>query len=133
MSRRQTNRGFSIPETLIGIFVVALVLTALFNMIPTTVLANRHGSQRIQADNVAQSVLAEVRSLPFQSLGLGTVEQRATVKVDNVEFHPKVMVVAPPQGDPSRLKVIRVEVSWLMRDRERSVTHELWLHKIVEQ
>lgn len=130
---RRKEIGVAIGETLVGIFLLALVLTALFNLIPTTILANRHGSQKIQADNLAQTTLAQIRTTPFDQLLVGSSQTRPAVKVENVSYIAKVDINGPPHGDPDRLKVVSVEVSWTMGSRVRKVSHELWLHKVIQQ
>lgn len=130
---RCRESGVAIGETLVGIFLLALILTALFNLIPTTILANRHGSQRIQADNLAQSTIAEVRTTPFDDLVVGTSTDRPAATVENVSYLTTVSVKAPPQGDPDRLKVVAVDVSWTMGSKVRRVSHELWMHRVIQQ
>ena len=130
---RSVPRGVSIAETLIAIFLLALLILAVFNMFPTTVLANRQGSERLQAVNVAQSTLAEARSRPFDELLIGLSETLPEKVARGTHYTPMVRVLPPTEGDPDRLKVLEVTVNWKSRNVDRSITERLWIHRRIEE
>lgn len=123
----------SVAETLIGIFLLALLILVVFNMFPTTVLANRQGSERLQAVTVAQSALAEARSRPFDQLFVGTVETLPIRKTRGTQYSSELRVLAPDEGDPDRLKVLEVTVTWQARNIERTIQERLWIHRRIEE
>ena len=126
-------RGISIAETLVAIFLLALLILTVFNMFPTTVLANRQGSERLQAVTVAQSALAEARSRPFGNLTIGMVESLPPRTSGGTQFNAELKVLAPNEGDPDRLKVLEVTVTWQARNIERSIQERLWIHRRIEE
>jgi Tfp pilus assembly protein PilV len=130
---RVRTRGVSIAETLIAIFLLALLILAVFNMFPTTVLANRQGSERLQAVSVAQSALAEARSRPFGELTIGMTESLPEKATRGTTYMSQLKVLAPDQGSPDRLKVLEVTVTWQARNIKRSIQERLWIHRRIEE
>lgn len=123
----------SIAQTLIAIFLVALLILVIFNLFPTTVLANRQGSERLQASTLAQSALAEARSTPFDKLILGSSLTLPEQQVQGVVYQSVLRVLPPDSGDPTRLKVLEVTVEWRSRNVERSLQERLWVHRRIEE
>lgn len=131
--RRRDSLGLAIAESLIGIFLVALLLIALFNLFPTTIAANRQGSQKLKAVNLAQSTLSEWRVKPFEQLLVGESENLPEKNVDNVRFHQRISVKAPDFGDSDNLKVLEVMVMWKVGNHNRSIVETLWVHRLIEE
>jgi hypothetical protein len=130
MGRR--SRGVSIAETLVAIFLLALLITVVFNLFPTTILANRQGSERLRALNVAQSVLANKRTVAFSDLVVGSSEQLEQREVGGHSYQPTVRILAPSQGDPGNLKVLQVSVAWESKSQKHRLTEEIWIHRVME-
>ena len=133
MSVRDLNRGVSIAETPIAIFLVALLILVVFNMFPTTVLANRQGSERLQAVTVAQSGLAEARTRRFDLLVVGSAEALSAKTNRGITYNSELKVLPPDKGDPDRLKVLEVTVTWTSRNVKRSISEKLWVHRRIEE
>ena len=123
----------SIAETLIAIFLVALLILVVFNMFPTTVLANRQGSERLQAVTVAQSGLAEARTRRFDLLVVGSSEALPAKINRGITYNSELTVLSPDKGDPDRLKVLEVTVTWTSRNVTRSISEKLWVHRRIEE
>jgi len=130
---RARNRGVSIAETLISIFLVALLILVVFNLFPTTVLANRQGSERLQAVTVAQSGLAEARTRRFDLLTVGTSEVLPSKVNRGITYDSELKVLSPDKGDSDRLKVLEVTVTWTSRNVKRSISEKLWVHRRIEE
>ena len=126
-------RGVSIAETLIAILLLALLILVVFNMFPTLVLANRQGSERLQAVAVAQNRLAEARSRPFDQLIVGTTEALPDTQDRGIVYSSVLSILPPESGDPSRLKILEVSVSWTTRNVQRTIREKLWIHKRIEE
>lgn len=126
-------RGFSIAETLISVFLLALLLIVLFNLFPTTVLANRQGSQQMQAMDLAQSVLAEARARPFQDLVPGTTETGGPVTMGDTTYTTELVVSPPGTGDPQHLRVLTATINWTANNRPKSLQEKIWVHRIMEE
>jgi Tfp pilus assembly protein PilV len=130
---RVRTRGVSIAETLISIFLLSLLIIVVFNMFPTTVLANRQGSERLQAVTVAQTALAEARSRPFSELSIGTTEPLPENSLRGTKYLSQLKILAPDEGDSDRLKVLEVTVTWQARNIKRSISERLWIHRRIEE
>lgn len=130
---RFLQRGVAIAETLVAIFLLALLILVVFNLFPTTVMANRQGSERLQALSVAQTALSEARNRPFESLVVGSASSYPDTKADGLVFHTLVKVLPPERGDGTRLKILEVAVSWTSRQGHRSLVERLWVHRRIEE
>ena len=129
---KKCTRGISIAETLIGIFLLALILTVLFNLFPTTVLANRKGTKQLEASNLAQSTLSELRARPFDSLTVGLNESLPEHLAGGNRYQVSFKVLGPEFGDPDNLKVLEVKVEWTSNNQEQILTEKVWVHKVME-
>ena len=129
----RSERGIAIAETLMGIFLLALLITTVVNLFPTTVLANRQGSERLRALNVAQSILAEQRTRTFEELETGSAEQLPERSVGGETYQPVLKILAPPEGDPDNLKILQVSVFWESQSQKNSLTEEIWIHRLIEE
>lgn len=127
------RRGISIAETLVGIFLVALLLTALFNLFPTTIVANRQGSNRLRAVNLAHSTLSEWRVKPFDQLVVGSTQTLPVESIGGVNFERKLLIEPAKFGDPKNVKILEVEVKWEAENQVRTITEDLWIHRLIEE
>lgn len=131
--KRMKNRGFSIAETLISVFLLALLLIVFFNLFPTTVLANRQGSQQMQAMDLAQSVLAEARTRPFDDLAIGLNETGSVQRIDGTDYQSNLEVIKPDSGDPDQLKVLVATVTWTANNKSKTLQERIWIHRVLEE
>lgn len=118
------RRAFTLLETIMATMLLAGCMLLLFNLYPASALAVRRSQDRMQADAVGQSLLADVRAQPFSSLTLGT-KTEPDVTIGNTIYHRQVEVFAP-NGDATLLKGIRVTVDWEWVRGKETVTHELY-------
>ena len=71
-SRSGTNRrGFSIVESIIGIFIVASVFTTFLAILPQAIKTESHAQRTIIATSLAQEGIEMVRNLRDNNLKLG--------------------------------------------------------------
>lgn len=127
------TKGFSIAETLISVFLLALLLIVFFNLFPTTVLANRQGSQQMQAMDLAQSVLSEARTRPFDDLTIGLKESGSVQRIDGTDYQTSLEVVKPDSGDPDQLKVLLATVTWTANNKSKNLQERIWIHRVLEE
>jgi type II secretory pathway pseudopilin PulG len=118
------KRGVALTELVVSIFILGLVMIALFNLYPTSVLAIKKAEEQLLADNVARSVLERQLAGAFSNLQVDTVRTLPVVEAENVTFTPEVSVFAIPGREPSLVKRVRVRVFWTTRNEEREVIHE---------
>jgi Tfp pilus assembly protein PilV len=108
-------------ETLFAFFIISLVLLALFNLFPTSLLSIRQANDRVQAANLAQDLLNWARIQPFPP----ALPTPSPVTVDGILYTPRVDV-SPVRGhDPKRLLNVRVTVTWEMQGRHQELVQEL--------
>lgn len=124
-------RGFTLLETILSCFVLALIMMSLFNLFPMSAMAVKRTEYRLQADAVAQKWLETYRSRAFESLTVGSLTLPPEPH-DGLSFTPTVDVYVPPQSDGSLLKGVRVRVSYTYRGRTYQETHETWIAHVRE-
>ncbi|MBI3928496.1 MAG: hypothetical protein HY319_23340 [Armatimonadetes bacterium] len=113
------RRGISLIETLIGISILLLAVVLMMSLLPSSWLAVHRGEQRLVAANLAQSLLEEQRSVPFEELDSGALPRVTTA---HQVFEP-LLEVEPVPGKP-RLKLVRVRVRWEARGRPMEVVRQ---------
>lgn len=120
MSMPRASRGFSLLEVLVAFTILALVLTALFEVFSGGMRAARAGDSYTRAVAIAQSKLAELDADEALAEGehRGEAEDpyswRATVS-------PYSDAALPSDGLLMRPLAVSVEVSWSEGERIRSV------------
>lgn len=121
-------RGLSLIETMIAAAVLFLVVSILLNLLPSSLLAIKRAEQRIQAGNIAQSILEEQRGVRFDSLAAGTPRVFDPVQVAGMSYEPVLEVEDDPEV--AGVKKLKVTVRWRQRDRDYSVVRELTLCRV---
>ena len=107
-------------------------MAAVFNFFPTTLLANRQGSEQLNALSVANSTLSGARARSFSDLKLSKVEHLTEAIIDGVTYRPVLRVQSPDDIDSSNLRLLEVEVFWKQRGQEKSLKQELLVHRVIE-
>lgn len=139
-------RALSLVEVIFTVSVLALVFMVLLNVLPTSILSVRKSEHRLTAGSVAQAVLDECRSAPFEyweadnsydtasPAPVGPLLQRCRrTLADGVVFEPK-MQVGPVTGSGApraTLAQIRVTVVWTARNESLSLVRELRLSPVL--
>lgn len=118
------NRGLSLLETVLSVFILSLVVLLLFELLPTSLLAVRRAEQRQLAGHLAASLIAERMATPFQSLPLG-IEPLDPIVSEGIEFTPTIEVFRLPDYEPEKLKGVRVTVTWRERGKSWTVQREV--------
>ena len=130
--QRTQKRGLSIAESLLSVFLVALLAVVLFNLLPTTVLANRQGNEQLQARSLAQSELAEIRARPFPQLTPGLRETNGPIRLQGNDYHTELLVGTPTNGDPQYMRLLTVTVRWVSNNQNKSLREQIWIHQVME-
>ncbi len=132
-------RAFTLIETIFSALVISLVLLAIMNLYPSALVAVKKSESRIQATNIALSVLEEMRATPFSELTIPFVMPAAPpfepVNLDGVTYTPTVTVydtpaVGTPATEDDYLKGIQVTVAWESRGIQHQITEETWVHAL---
>lgn len=112
-----------------------MTVLAIVNLFPGAYLSVKKSETSLQCDFIANSVLEELRMTPFSQLPAGDYTQTGEPfdihTVDNVAYSPKVTIYDVPGTDPTIVRGVRVEITYKVRSRSTTVTHETYLHSLV--
>ncbi len=122
--------GLSLIESILASFLLVLVLFGLLNLYPVLSLSAHQGKQMLQADNLASSTLAELRSGPFTALVPGTVRTLSPVVLDGLRYDREVTLFLPDKSSSKRMVGAILTVRWSYRGVRRQVVRELVLHQV---
>lgn len=129
------RRGFTLVETIFSTLFVSVAVLAIVNLFPGAYLSIAKSETRLQADNVANSVMDEVRITPFSELPIGPYSVAAPPfepwTVENTTYLPRVTIYEVPGTDFTVLKGVRVEVSYRVHATIQTVTHETYIHGLI--
>lgn len=127
------RRGLSLLETVFASGLLAGVVFMLFNLYPASALAVRRSQDHLQADQIAQTLIALYQAEPFshlddlQSKGTWSIPEMA-VAGTNTRFKPTLQVLyGPDNSDREVLRLLRVTVNWSWVRGVQSVTQEIYL------
>lgn len=125
------RRGLSLTEMVLSIALMLLVILFVFELYPMAMSSVRASGQRLQANELADSVLADWMQRDFDLLVLGPAPPMAAVSGQGTSFRPSVEIlpVTEPGVDPSEMRAIRVRVTW--RDRvQRELVRTQWRTRV---
>lgn len=125
--RRVSQRGLSATETICSLFLITILVILVINLFPATLLSVRYSEQRLQAEEVAQTVLAREFERPFFELALGE-NDRESIQLGGMRYAPRVIV--SEDKDSSSLLHIKVEVRWVFRGQEKMLSRERWRARV---
>lgn len=107
------RRGFTLMEVIVSTTVLAVASLLVFNLFPTSFLAIHTAGARIEAQDLASSILEQRRSLAFSQFQAGTVETlKPVVTASHTRLCPSLATRAVSGVDPSRLVELDATVAW---------------------
>lgn len=118
------SKALSLIEIVISLAILLTVILALFGLFPHSFMAMHQAHGLRSANNLAQSILEERRTRPFDELATEAVQEE---EVNGVVYKTQLSVRIDPE-DP-KLKWLRVEVSWKERERPCKLSQQLLLWK----
>jgi short subunit fatty acids transporter len=118
-------RGVSATETIFSLFLLTILVVLVMNLFPATMLGVRRSEQKLQAEEIAQSVLAEQMARPFLELELGQREL-PPVKLNNREYQVSLGISEHPDRPSDRLRRIEVTIAWVHRGRREKLVRSHW-------
>lgn len=125
--QRPHKTGFTLVETIISCLIVSLTIIFIFNLFPTSMAAIKRSETEIQASNLAQSLLEQMRAQGFANL---SALPAATVPIDNTNYQYVTTVGPVPGTDARFLKRASVTIRWKARHTEQTMTREVWVHSL---
>lgn len=118
------RRGLSLLEVVVSFAVLLTVSVFIFQLVPSSVLAIRQGEIRLEANNLARTLLEENRSKGFSVLQ-GKVGQvlyaHEHLSGTGVTFKSEVLVRPADTADTKRCLDLAVAVRWQFRDTHYDV------------
>ncbi|MEW6280342.1 MAG: hypothetical protein AB1758_17060 [Candidatus Eremiobacterota bacterium] len=122
----------SLLETLLGFFLVTLLVVLILNLLPMAMASTRLAGQRVEADAVADSILDVYTDLPYSRLTPGETGRLPDRPGRGTVFQPRVEIfeVKDSLSEPGLLLGIRVHVDWTDHGVRRTRTREVWRSRV---
>ena len=120
------RRGLSLLETIVSLFLVATIVVVVANLFPSALVSVRQSEALTQAGLIAESLLDEQMSRPFEDLVLQPETWLETQNVDGTDFVCYLEVFQVDSRDTEFLKGLRVKVTWQNGELNRQVVHEVY-------
>jgi len=118
--------GLSLIELIITSALLGFILVILFSIYPNSILTIRHAENRLKAAMIAQSLLEQKKAAPFSQ-----IEAKPDTSVLSSEelaaYTPEFECYNIPTADSSKLRKIRIVVTWKERDNACSVYKECYV------
>lgn len=125
------RKGFTLLETIFASVLMGFVILFICNLYPGSIVAIRRGETQIVADNLAQSILEDLRSRSFYNVNPASPPSYAKRIYGATEYTPTVSITY--DSDPSLesfLKIAQVKVNWKFQNRDQEVVQIMYLHNV---
>ncbi|MFN8612626.1 MAG: hypothetical protein U0931_34120 [Vulcanimicrobiota bacterium] len=124
MNRRRA--GMSLVETIFAFFLMTMVILAVINLFPSSLMANRRSELSLQANALADQVLEKARASGFTQLTRGK-RPPVTVEVESVSYTQVFEVNEVPGQDFNSLRSLKVRVTWSVAGHPQELVREVWV------
>lgn len=135
-SYRPGRVGLTLAETLVSLCLLSLLMVAVLNLFPTTMMVVRGTRTGWLARLAAQNEIERLAAIPFADLHVGTVKDEDVTLSDGAKIHLR-SAVAEVEGHYTNtpdhrplLKRITCDVSWQGRAVTRTAHQELDVHSL---
>lgn len=123
---RQKRSGMSLVETILAFFLMTMVILAVINLFPSSLMANRRSELSLQANSLADQVLEKARAGGFSKLVRGKAAP-VTVKIDSVSYTQVFEVGEVPDQDFDSLRSLKVRITWMAAGHPEELVREVWV------
>jgi hypothetical protein len=105
-----------------------LVVIFVVELYPVSMASLRSSGQQEQAKALAETVMADWLQQPFSAWTVGPLPGIAPVTGMGTTFQAtaEILAVNQPGVDPTQIKAIRVQVSWMDRSNSRQLVRQQW-------
>jgi len=127
----RTQKGFTLIEVMVAMFIAAVVLLAMGQMLITGMRSNQQSEHRMDATAVAQSVLTNIAAraatvgyvqgvFPCPAPGTPTAQCDAEAQINKPMFTPTITMQPPTtvQGEVT----VTAQIGWSEHNVAKSVT-----------
>ena len=123
--------GFTLLETIFASVLFGFIVLFILNLYPSSIVAVRRGESQIVADNMAQTILEDLRSRNFYNLSVTTPPTYTKWVYSDVDYLPTITLAydTDPALEPY-LKIATVNVTWEFQRRKNSFVPTMYLHNI---
>ncbi|MCA9790333.1 MAG: hypothetical protein KC910_01005 [Candidatus Eremiobacteraeota bacterium] len=118
--------GYSFVEIVVAFALLSLMVGIFFNLLPASRLASHRAENRLQASNIAQNLLEDRRSRPFDELVVGKTESFTEVH-GRITYQVSLKISTVSGVDSKYVKQARVEVDWKEKGGPQKLVYELRL------
>jgi Tfp pilus assembly protein PilV len=119
--------GLSLMEVIFSLTLLGLVTVLVMNLFPSSMVTVKKAEYRMQANTLAETVLAEQAARPYDELVVGAPPDIAAQIVEGVDYLVTTEVRAVPDRLPEYVKSVHVTVSWTVRNIDQRLERELWV------
>ncbi len=123
---RQKRSGMSLVETIFAFFLMTIVILAVINLFPSSLLANRRSELSLQANALADQVLEKARAGGFSKMVRGQAAP-VTVQIDSVPYTQVFEVSDVPGQDFNSLRSLKVRITWTAAGHPEELVREVWV------
>lgn len=131
MARAARRRALSLVETVVLAGVISLIVIFTVAMIPSFKMSNRRANMELQAGQLAQATLEQLRARPFDEVAGAAFDD---VLLDGVSYQRAVEVSSPVlAGTPPQeiAHTVRVVVTWSWSERSYQTFRETALCRLL--
>ncbi|MDQ7826114.1 MAG: prepilin-type N-terminal cleavage/methylation domain-containing protein [Candidatus Eremiobacteraeota bacterium] len=127
--KKPREKGLSLLEVLFTFALLSLIMMALFNVFPGTLMAVRHAEHRLVAATFAQSMLEGKRVLSFSTIDDPPLSEDRPGD-DGTIYHLVFEVFDVTGANTLYLKGIRAAATWQEKDKSYTITEEQYVSAV---
>lgn len=118
---KKNQKGFTLIEVMVTIFVLALGIVAVLNIFPLGLQIRRGAEMSATASWLGQAKIEEVTSIPYSDIAVGTIETRHFLDSPYNQYERETVISCVQGTDlsavgcdsqPTPLKKVQVTVFW---------------------
>lgn len=137
LNPKSAQKGFTLMETIISLFVLMMIIMGVYSLIVLSVRLNRENKYYVEAIEIANQKMEQIRNLPYKDVGVqlgipsGTIPQVETIIRNGtftvntyVKYYPDIYDGLANPEDPivNDYKIATIKVSWQTSRGEKNVT-----------
>lgn len=118
--------GFTLLESTVAISLLSIIVLFVLTIVPGSVVSTYNASERVDAENLAQSIIEETRAQSFSALTVGT----QAMPSPDTRFTVQREIYSPAGTDADQTLGVRVTVDWQSKATSLQIQREVWLSSV---